>query len=63
MGLQVILKHTKKLPDGRYRYRRRFPENARAELGWEYIRTSETPLSAAPTTATLGASPMCEINC
>lgn len=45
MGLQVILKHTKKLPDGRFRYRRRFPENVRAELGWEYIRTSETPLS------------------
>jgi integrase len=45
LGLKIILKHTKKLGDGRYRYRRRFPENVRADLGWEFIRTSATPLS------------------
>lgn len=45
LGLMVILKHTKILDDGRCRYRRRFPENVRADLGWEFIRTSDGPLS------------------
>ena len=45
MGLMVTLQHTKKLADGRYRYRRRYPEDARAALGWEFIRTSADPLS------------------
>lgn len=45
MALQVILKNAKKLNDGRYRYRRKFPENVRADLGWEFIRTSAGPLS------------------
>lgn len=45
MGLMVILQYAKKLDDGRYRYRRRYPEDLRAELGWEFIRTSDTPLS------------------
>lgn len=45
MALKVTLMHSKKLDDGRYRYRRRFPENVRTELGWEFIRTSAEPLS------------------
>lgn len=45
MGLMVILKHTKILDNGRCRFRRRFPEDVRADLGWEFIRTSERPLS------------------
>jgi integrase len=45
MGLMVTLQHTKKLDDGRYRYRRRYPEDVREALGWEFIRTSADPLS------------------
>ena len=45
MGLMVTLQHTKKLTDGRYRYRRRYPEDVREALGWEFIRTSADPLS------------------
>lgn len=45
MGLMVTLQHTKKLDDGRYRYRRRYPEDVREALGWEFIRTSTDRLS------------------
>lgn len=45
MGLMVTLQHTKKLTDGRFRYRRRYPEDVREALGWEFIRTSADPLS------------------
>lgn len=45
MGFMVILQHVKRLADGRYRYRRRFPQDVRAELGWEFINTSDSPLS------------------
>lgn len=45
MGLIVTLKHIKKLADGRFRYRRRFPESVRKATGWEFTRTSADPLS------------------
>ena len=47
MGLKIILQHVKRLDDGRYRFRRKYPERLRAELGWEFIRTSNAPLSEA----------------
>ena len=45
MGLIVTLQHIKKLADGRFRYRRKFPESLRKATGWEFIRTSADPLS------------------
>lgn len=45
MGLMVTLQHVTKLADGRYRFRRRFPVDVREGVGWEFIRTSDAPLS------------------
>lgn len=45
MGLMVTLQHVTKLADGRYRFRSRFPVDVREGVGWEFIRTSDAPLS------------------